>query len=74
MDHDQHAPFHPGVAQKADAVFGAIASGHRRIGAIAQATLLPETTVIRVAGLLRARGRIGVERTDGIALVPATAS
>jgi len=71
MDQNDRAPLHPGVAQKADAVFGAIANGHRRIGAIAEATRLPETTVIRVAGLLRDHGRIGLERADGVELIAA---
>lgn len=62
--------FHWGVAQKADAVLGAIRSGHCRIAAIAQATRLPETTVIRVARLLLEQGQIGIARTEAFELRP----
>jgi len=65
------APLHQGVAQKADAVARAISEGHCRVAAIAEATHLPETTVIRVADLLRRHGRIGVVRAGEIELVPA---
>ena len=64
MNDKDSAGFHPGVAQKADAIVGAIASGHRRIASIADATRLPETTVIRVVALLRDDGRIGVKGLD----------
>lgn len=73
MDQNQAAPLHPGVAHKADAVLDAISQGHRRIGAIATATRLSETTVIRVAALLRDRGRIDVVRNEQIELFPSAA-
>jgi DNA-binding IclR family transcriptional regulator len=71
MDQKDYAPLHRGVAQKADAIVRAVANGHRRIAAIAAATHLPETTVIRVAALLREHGRIGVVRAGEVELVPA---
>ncbi|RYY22478.1 MAG: hypothetical protein EOP62_23100 [Sphingomonadales bacterium] len=71
MDPYELAPLHRGVAQKADAVVRAVAEGHRRIAAVAEATHLPETTVIRVAALLWSRGRIGVVRAGEVELVPA---
>lgn len=69
MDQNDQPTLHPGVAQKADAVLGAISEGHSRIGAIAAATRLSETTVIRVAALLRDRGRIHVVGNRQIELV-----
>lgn len=62
--------FHWGVAQKADAVLGAIRSGHSRVAAIAEATRLPETTVIRVARLLIEREQIGIARAEAFDLRP----
>jgi hypothetical protein len=61
---------HRGVAQKTDAVLAAIRSGHSRIAAIAEATRLHETTVIRVARLLFDRGQIGIARAEGFELRP----
>lgn len=71
MDQQHKASLCPGVAQKADAIIGAIGKGHRRIKAIAKATQLSETTVIRVAALLRDRGLIGVLQGSEIELVGA---
>jgi len=59
-----------GVDQKADLVFRAICTGHRRIGAIAAATQLAPTTVIRVAALLRDLGQIAVSCIDEPEFVP----
>jgi len=70
MTETSEPDFHWGVTQKADAVLGAIRSGHSRVAAIAKATRLPETTVIRVARLLRERGQIGVARSEGLELLP----
>lgn len=70
MDQKDEAPLHPSVAQKADAVFGAIAAGHGAVAAIAGATHLSESTVIRVAALLRDRGRIGVDGAGELAPLP----
>lgn len=71
MDQHHQASLYPGVAQKADAIIGAIGNGHRRIAAIAKATHLSESTVIRVAALLRDRGLIGVIQGREIELVGA---
>lgn len=71
MDQKDEAPLHPSVARKVDAVFGAIEAGHSAIAAIAGATHLSETTVIRVAALLRDRGRIGVDGAGELAAMPA---
>ncbi len=70
MSETDRPDFHRGVAQKADAVLGAIRSGHSRIAAIAEVTRLPETTVIRVARLLFERGQIGIARTEAFELRP----
>lgn len=42
-----------GARTKADAVLAAVRQGHRHIGAIAAASGLAPTTVLRVAALLR---------------------
>ncbi|WP_447952845.1 helix-turn-helix domain-containing protein [Sphingopyxis chilensis] len=60
--------FHRSIAQKAEAVLDAIRNGHCRIASIAEATGLPETTVIRVARLLREQGKISVTRNETIEL------
>lgn len=69
MDHKSGPLLHPGVARKADAVAKAISAGYRDIGAIASTTHLSETTVIRVAAMLRGRGLVAL-RPDGLVLVP----
>lgn len=70
MDHIRKPPLHPGVAQKADAVVAAVNRGCRLVAAIAEATHLSETTVIRVAALLRDRGLVRVVCAGDIELLP----
>jgi hypothetical protein len=55
-----------GVALKANAVLGVVRGGQFSVAAIAEATSLPVTTVLRVAALLRDRGLLlaGVEHGD----------
>jgi len=64
MDESYDAPLHPEVAHKADAIMGAIGGGHRLVAAIAEATHLSETTIIRVAALLRDRGLVVVAEPE----------
>lgn len=72
MDQNGAATLPGSVAQKADAVFGAILGGHRDVAAIAGATALPRTTVIRVAALLRDRGAITVQTGKSFEFAPAS--
>lgn len=71
MDHYDPSMPPGGVAQKVQAVLGAIDAGHREIDAIAHATSLPPTTVIRVAARLRELGRIRLAHRGQVEFLPA---
>jgi len=68
MDRDFHSISLSGAGQKCEAVFQAISDGHREIAAIAEATRLPQSTVVRVAALLRHLGRIRIRNRGAFEL------
>lgn len=65
MFDDFDPPLAPGVAAKAGAVLAALADDRRGIDDIASATGLAASTVLRVAALLRDRGRVVVTEAEG---------